>query len=85
MIGIDIANVNGELSIKISDNGQTPFDTINFEEGIGLENTRERLQQLFGKKHEFSVIPNNNAGVLVCFALPLQFTANGNSPHIDRG
>lgn len=77
IINIDISDRSGSLSVDIRDNGQTPFHTIDFENGIGLQNTRERLQQLYGEKHLFKVLPNN-PGTLVRFSLPIQFNSNGN-------
>jgi len=76
-IDIDINTEREIISVKIMDNGQTPFHTINFEKGIGLTNTRERLEQLFGSNFEFRILPNKNAGTTVKFELPLQFTSNG--------
>lgn len=84
-IDIDISNDNDRLSVNIRDNGQTPFHTINFDDGIGLQNTRERLQQLFNGKHVFSVLPNKNAGTLVSFTMPLQFSPNGNMENSHSG
>jgi len=79
IIGIDIRENAGKLSVDIRDNGPTPFHTIDFANGIGLQNTRERLQQLYGETHTFRVLPNKNAGTLVSFSLPIQFSPNGNA------
>jgi len=76
-IDIDINSEKEVLSIKVKDNGQTPFHTINFEKGIGLMNTRERLEQLFGKNFNFRILPNKNSGTMVDFELPLQLSGNG--------
>ena len=62
------------VSVMISDNGHTPFESINFNNGIGLQNTRERLEQLFGKKQSFSIKPNLPFGTVVNCVLPLQFS-----------
>jgi LytS/YehU family sensor histidine kinase len=63
------------ISVTIADNGQTPFETINFNTGIGLQNTKERLEQLFGKNQSFSIQPNQPAGTMIDLFLPLQFNA----------
>jgi len=74
-IGIDVKKVNDMISVTIADNGQTPFETINFNTGIGLQNTKERLEQLFGKNQSFSIQPNQPAGTMIDLFLPLQFNA----------
>ena len=71
-IGIIIKKVNNMIAVTIADNGQTPFETINFNTGIGLQNTKERLEQLFGKNQSFSIQPNQSAGTMVNIFLPLQ-------------
>jgi two-component system, LytTR family, sensor kinase len=85
MIEIDISHDKDILSVNIADNGQTPFHSINFDNGIGLQNTRERLQQLYNGRHVFSVIPNKISGTLVSFVLPLQFSTNGNIENTYSG
>lgn len=73
-IEIKIKKINDMISVTIEDNGQTPFETINFNTGIGLQNTKERLEQLFGEKQSFTIGPNQSAGTKVNFLLPLQFS-----------
>ncbi len=72
-IVITVKKINDMISVTISDNGQTPFETINFNIGIGLQNTKERLEQLFGKDQSFTIEPNQSAGTRVNLLLPLQF------------
>jgi sensor histidine kinase YesM len=74
-IDITIHKNNEMVSVMIRDNGQTPFDSINFDTGIGLQNTRERLEQLFGKKQSLSIRANQPSGTEVNFVLPLQFSS----------
>jgi len=74
-IEIVVKKINDMISVTIADNGQTPFETINFNTGIGLQNTKERLEQLFGKNQSFSIQPNQPAGTMVNFFLPLQLNA----------
>jgi len=71
-IGIVVKKINDMISVTIADNGQTPFETINFNTGIGLQNTKERLEQLFGKNQSFSILPNQSAGTMVNIFLPFQ-------------
>ncbi|HEU5165917.1 MAG TPA: histidine kinase [Chitinophagaceae bacterium] len=74
-IGIAVKKINDMISVTIADNGQTPFETINFNTGIGLQNTKERLEQLFGKNQSLSIQPNQPAGTMIDVFLPLQFYA----------
>jgi len=72
-IDISINKDQESISFAIGDNGQTPFESIKFDTGIGLQNTRERLKELFGKKQSFRILPNRSAGTLINIILPLQF------------
>lgn len=74
-IVINIRKIDDMISVTIADNGQTPFETINFNTGIGLQNTRERLEQLYGRNQTFIIRPNHDSGTIVNFFLPLQFNA----------
>jgi sensor histidine kinase YesM len=40
--------------------------------GIGLSNTRARLQQMFGASHAFAIGDNPGGGTAVSLAIPLQ-------------
>ena len=71
-IDIDINSVNGSLTIEVKDNGRKKFDEINFESGIGLNNTRERLKQLYDGRHRFDIRSNNGQGVTVAIEIPNQ-------------
>jgi two-component system LytT family sensor kinase len=84
-IQVDINSEDKRLMVTVSDSGHTPFNTINFDQGIGLNNTRERLKQLFGEKQVFSIDANEDAGTKVSFSLPLQFSTNGTTENIGSG
>ena len=76
-IGIDIGKQNGKLSIVIKDSGRRSFSEINFDSGIGLSNTKERLQQLYPDDHRFSMRPNQKGkGVIVTIEIPNQTSAD---------
>ncbi len=45
--------------------------TIPTRDGIGLRNTRERLRQLYGNRHEFTLENQPHGGVLCSVDLPL--------------
>jgi two-component system, LytTR family, sensor kinase len=39
-------------------------------EGIGLSNTKARLQELYGEAHRFQITPNADGGLTVAVELP---------------
>ncbi len=74
--GVEIkARSNGDkLVLTVSDTGKIPFKQINFESGIGLSNTKERLQKLFKNNYLFTIRPNRgDRGVTVLIQIPLQY------------
>jgi LytS/YehU family sensor histidine kinase len=71
LVQIDIHAVNGTLNILVKDNGRKSFEEIDFHSGIGLDNTQERLKQLYGGEHKFSIAPNSSGqGVMVNIEIP---------------
>lgn len=73
-IDIDIHSMNGTLFISIKDNGRKEFEKIDFNSGIGLTNTKERLSSLYPGQYQFSVQPNKEKGVTVAIQIPNQTT-----------
>jgi LytS/YehU family sensor histidine kinase len=72
IIDIVIVAKNGNMNFSIRDNGKKDFKTIDFNNGVGLANTRERLQNLFPGQHKFSIMPNNGQGVRIDISIPNQ-------------
>jgi two-component sensor histidine kinase len=72
IIDIVIIAKNGNMNFSIRDNGKKDFKTIDFNNGVGLANTRERLQNLFPGQHKFSIMPNNGQGVRIDISIPNQ-------------
>jgi hypothetical protein len=71
LVQIDIHAVNGSLNISVKDNGKKTFEEINFHSGIGLDNTQERLKQLYGGDYKFCIVPNSaGQGVMVNIEIP---------------
>lgn len=72
-IGIEAKREAGHLLLRVSDDGQGfPIEdqkTI-FEQGTGLQNTRERLQTMYGDSFRFTVY-NTHPGVVSEVAIPI--------------
>jgi LytS/YehU family sensor histidine kinase len=69
--------VNGQLRMEVKDNGVGLSAGQPEREGVGLSNTRARLQQLYGAAHTFEMRGAVGAGLSVRLAIPLK-TALGN-------
>jgi two-component system LytT family sensor kinase len=65
---------NGVLKINIRDNGPAPVLRIvpvgGFREGLGLSNTRARLDQMYGSAHLFTLAPVPEGGLVVNIEIP---------------
>jgi two-component system, LytTR family, sensor kinase len=72
------ARRNGnQVKLSVSDNGKKPFDSSireNKRQGIGLANTRARLQQLYGKEQSFSIVNGDLGGWTVEIKIPFSTT-----------
>jgi two-component system LytT family sensor kinase len=73
-IRIQIELIHEMITLKVTDTGKLLFEKINFEGGIGIINTRERLKELYGTKFrlEFSQSSSDGKGVIVAISLPIQ-------------
>ncbi|CAN7357813.1 sensor histidine kinase [Massilia sp. LjRoot122] len=60
----------GMLRLAVTDNGAGLGGQIQW--GIGLSNTRTRLQQMFGAGHAFDIGEHPGGGTAVSLAIPLQ-------------
>ena len=80
-IQISAIRVNDSLEIKVKDDGPGLEDKKSIEgNGIGLSNTRARLQQLYGDAAGLSVENGDLGGVVVTMLLPYHLV----SGHPDR-
>lgn len=68
---------DGTLSIVIQDNGRG-FGTAPVREGLGLRNTRERLESLYGNQGNLELLGGRGAGVRVELSLPARPLAQAN-------
>jgi sensor histidine kinase YesM len=83
-IVVDIKKNKNYLLVHVTDNGEKPFSQINFSNGIGLKNTRERLHQLYRGDYNMNFHPNGIDGVTASLRIPLQTSAAYEPEHIDR-
>ena len=65
---------NGSLHLRVADNGvgvrARPSEPAH--DGIGLGNTKARLEHLYGKEHEFSARGGSNGGFVVDIVIPFR-------------
>lgn len=60
---------DGRLQLSVRDDG--PGLSPGAAEGVGLSNTRSRLELLYGGAHSFHLAPAPGGGLLVTMAIPL--------------
>ncbi|MBX7219426.1 MAG: histidine kinase [Blastocatellia bacterium] len=73
-IEIRTTTSNGRLSLSVEDNGPgLPDDEPSensFTKGVGLSNSRARLEQLYGSKQKLELTRSRKGGLLVALELP---------------
>lgn len=71
-IRISAATGGGYLVVKITDDGPgLMVPSSSSSSGLGLSNTRERLRQVYGGSHSFTIANRETGGVVVTLRLPL--------------
>ena len=70
IITISSFRQNGTLQLEVRDNGPGVQVQSDRPDGIGLSNTRARLQQLYGEKHSFELRNIEGGGVKATIILP---------------
>ena len=60
------------MTLKVRDDGPglPEKSQPQLKEGIGLTNTRARLQQLYGNSHQFDLTSAKGSGFEVSFSIP---------------
>jgi two-component system, LytTR family, sensor kinase len=67
-----VARKEGErLHIEVRDNG-SGVTSGKIEEGVGLSNTRARLQQLYGSDQQFTIANRAEGGAVVTLVIPFR-------------
>ena len=77
LIAVSARLVNGLLQLKVADDGPGLKRDWRMEDGagIGLSNTRERLNQLYGREHRFEVRNREGGGVEATLVIPWRVSA----------
>jgi sensor histidine kinase YesM len=72
LIEIHACRSNGTLQLQVRDNGPgLPTNgSAKIQEGVGLNNTRRRLQQLYGEAQHFELRNDARGGLRLTIALP---------------
>ncbi len=71
------------LILKLSDNGPglNNGQKSNNGSGVGLQNTRDRLQQFYGDRQAFTLAPNDPSGLVVTINIPFETDEDTSSPN----
>ena len=69
---IESRRENGFVELIVSDNGNGLNSVSNNSGGIGLKNTRERLEKLYGERQKFETISGTEGGFVVRIKIPYQ-------------
>jgi LytS/YehU family sensor histidine kinase len=71
------------LIIEVEDDGPGLRRVGQLREGIGLSNTRARLQQLYGDKQDLQLLEGGSGGLLVRVTLPYRSEIPEDSTAMD--
>lgn len=79
-VTVSAERVNGDLRVTVEDSGPGfPGDATAVTEGVGLRNTRQRLEQLFGASACLVVANRREGGAAVRVVLPYRARPDGNA------
>jgi two-component sensor histidine kinase len=81
-IEIRAQRLNGSLQVQVLDDGpglRTDPPAYS-REGVGLSNTRERLRQLYGEAHQFTLANRDEGGVVVTLRVPYREGVDDHAP-----
>ncbi len=70
LISLETEVKHAKIFINIRNNGQLVNDKANGTKGLGIENTKQRLKLLYGKKATFKIFNENENTVLTQVVLP---------------
>jgi LytS/YehU family sensor histidine kinase len=69
---------NGRLTLQVSDNGPgiAELEKGGWRKGVGLSNTEERLEGMYGQDHQLLLENSRSGGLTVTMKLPLRMAAS---------
>lgn len=70
---------NGSLRVDVMDDGPglASDSSLRKREGVGLANTRARLQQIYGDEHQFTLANRAGGGLVVTLRMPFRENSAG--------
>jgi two-component system LytT family sensor kinase len=78
-IHISATRLDGNLRLEVRDNGRgLPNGNTNVRVGVGLGNTRARLEQLYGGKQHFELRNGESGGAVATIVLPFRLYEEDN-------
>lgn len=75
-ICVEAHRENGHVRLSVRDDGSGLNQTKNQSNGIGLANTRARLEKLYGAQHSFEIVSPSAGGLEVKVTIPFRSAAN---------
>ena len=75
-ISVSAALVDGALQLRVADSGPGFSASSARQSGIGLANTRSRLEQLYGPAHRLEFGPSPGGGATVTLSIPFERTSD---------
>jgi sensor histidine kinase YesM len=79
-ITLHARHADGSLQLQVRDNGAGLRAGEPMREGVGLSNTRARLQQLYGRAHRFELFNAPDGGLVVDLAIPFHTATERQKP-----
>jgi two-component system LytT family sensor kinase len=78
LIEIRARRQNGMVQLQVCDNGSGLASNEGLTKGIGLSNTRARLEQLYGSSHRFELHSGDEGGLTVTVVIPFRQETDSN-------
>ena len=78
-IVIETRRRNGFVELAVSDNGAGFDDSTKASNGIGLKNTQERLEKLYGENQRFEITSKAEGGLQIKIKIPFRTGSSSSS------
>jgi sensor histidine kinase YesM len=77
LIQVQVRLENGFVELSVKDNGVGLNETEGITNGIGLSNTRKRLEKLYGEHYGFEVSSPSTSGLQIKLKIPFHTNGDG--------